>query len=137
MKAHSRWTAAVIVAGAALTGVVLAQAGATPQGQPPAGQPTAQQPPQQPPPGRGAGAGGQGGAQGRQGGARRGGFTQFTRELAPQDVLVRGKGLYEANCASCHAVDLRGTADGKNPNLLRSGIALTDKHGELVAATVA
>lgn len=134
MKAHTRWTAAVTVAGIALTGLVFAQAGAPPQQgqQPPAGQPTAQQPPA----GRGAGQAGQGGAQGGRGGGRRGGFTQFTRELAPQDVLVRGKGLYEANCASCHAVDLRGTADGKNPNLLRSGVALVDKHGELVGESV-
>src|SRR5215472_12096754 len=52
-----------------------------------------------------AGAGGRrgaGGAGGRAGG-RRGGFTQFTRPLASQDVLARGKGLYETNCASCHA----------------------------------
>jgi cytochrome c oxidase cbb3-type subunit 3 len=49
-------------------------------------------------------------------------------------VLVRGKGLYEANCASCHAVDLRG---GKGPNLLRSGVALRDEKGELVTAAVA
>jgi cytochrome c oxidase cbb3-type subunit 3 len=117
----------------AMTGVVLTKGlGAqAPQG-----------PPQAPAPAAGRGAdpaqgGGAGGRQGAGGGGRRGGFTQFTRELAPQDVLVRGKGLYEANCASCHAVDLRGTADGKNPNLLRSGIALTDQHGELVGATVA
>ena len=45
---------------------------------------------------------------------------------------MRGKGLYEANCASCHAADLRGGANGAN--LLRSGIALADQHGELVGA---
>jgi mono/diheme cytochrome c family protein len=50
-------------------------------------------------------------------------------------VLVRGKGLYEANCASCHASDLRGGANGAN--LLRSGTALSDQHGELVGAAVA
>jgi cytochrome c oxidase cbb3-type subunit III len=107
---------------------------------PPTPAPTGQQTAQpagggrgQDPAGRGAGAGGQG----RGGGQRRGGFTQYTRELAPQDVLLRGKALYETNCASCHAPDLRGTADGKNPNLLRSGIALVDKHGELVAASLA
>jgi mono/diheme cytochrome c family protein len=52
-------------------------------------------------------------------------------------VIARGKSLYETNCASCHAVDLRGTADGRNPNLLRSGTALADKQGELVAASIA
>ena len=48
---------------------------------------------------------------------------------------MRGKGLYEANCASCHAADLRG--GDKGANLLRSGIALADQHGELVGAVVA
>jgi cytochrome c oxidase cbb3-type subunit 3 len=48
-------------------------------------------------------------------------------------VIVRGKAVYEANCANnCHAVDLRGTADGKNPNLLRSGVALRDQGGNLI-----
>ena len=69
-----------------------------------------------------------------QGGQRRGGFTQFTRPLAPQDVIVRGKALYDTNCVSCHQADLRGTADGKYPNLLRSGVALRDQHGELIGA---
>jgi cytochrome c oxidase cbb3-type subunit III len=129
MTAHSRTIVAVVLAGAAMTGVVLGQGtGPAPQGQVP------------PPPaeGRGGDPGQRGAAPpgGRQGGGgRRGGFTQFTRELAPQDVLVRGKGLYEANCASCHAVDLRGGANGAN--LLRSGTALSDKHGELVGAAVA
>lgn len=99
---------------------------APPQGQPPVPAPEG---------GRGAGQRGQvppgGGSQ------RRGGFTQFTRPIASQDVLVRGKALYETNCASCHAVDLRGTADGKNPNLLRSGVALRDQHGELIGARAA
>src|SRR5207344_1245319 len=105
--------------------------GAAPPAQNPAPPPQTQTPP---PAGRGAG--------GRQtvpppAGARRGGFTQFTRPQASQDVLVRGKALYETNCASCHAVDLRGTADGKNPNLLRSGVALRDQHGELIGARLA
>jgi mono/diheme cytochrome c family protein len=97
---------------------------AAPTGQPPGGRGAAPQPQRGQVP-----AGG--------GGRRAGGFTQFTRPIASQDVLVRGKGLYEANCGSCHAPDLRGTADGKYPNLLRSGVALRDQHGELIAARVA
>jgi cytochrome c oxidase cbb3-type subunit 3 len=84
------------------------------------------------------GRGGQGGAAGGRNagrGGRRGGFPQFTREGASQDVLARGKALYETNCASCHAPDLRGTASGTR--LMRSGTALSDKHGELIAAAVA
>src|SRR5437899_60998 len=65
-------------------------------------------PPQTPPAqtgGRGGGGRG-GGGRGGGNGQRRGGFPQFTRELASQDELVRGKSLYEAQCASCHAADL-------------------------------
>ncbi|MEO8372799.1 MAG: c-type cytochrome, partial [Candidatus Solibacter sp.] len=82
------------------------------------------------PAGRGQGGAGRGGG----GGGRRGGFTQFTRPVASQDVLARGQALYETNCASCHAPDLRGA---KGTNLLRSGTALNDQHGELVAKAVA
>jgi cytochrome c oxidase cbb3-type subunit 3 len=49
-------------------------------------------------------------------------------------VLVRGKSLYETNCASCHAADLRGT--DKGPNVLRSGVTFNDQHGELITAAV-
>lgn len=129
MTAHARTIAAVLAVVVPMAGLVFAQGAQSP---PPQGQTTA-------PPAAGPGADpGQRGAAppgGRQGGGRRGGFTQFTRELAPQDVIVRGKGLYEANCASCHATDLRG--GDKGANLLRSGIALADKHGELVGAVVA
>ena len=127
MTPHTRLIAAVVLAGAATGGLVLAQGAATP---PPQGQTPAAQAPAPAPAGRGAG---QAGRQG--GGARRGGFTQFTREIAPQDVLVRGKSLYEAQCAGCHMADLRGSTTG--PNLLRSGVALADQHGELVGAAVA
>ena len=137
MTVDTRTIAAVVLAGAVTTGLVVAQGAGTPapQGQPPAGQTP-------PPPagGRGGdpgqrGAAPEGGRQGR--GGRAGGYTQYTRPLASEDVIVRGKALYGTNCASCHAVDLRGTADGKNPNLLRSGVALRDQKGELIGARVA
>jgi cytochrome c oxidase cbb3-type subunit 3 len=99
--------------------LLLAAVTATLMAQPPAGAPPAQ--------------GGQGGGRGR--GGRAGGFTQFTRPLASQDVLARGKTLYDANCASCHAADFRGT--DKGVNILRSGPALDDKHGELIAKVLA
>src|SRR6185503_14409980 len=69
-------------------------------------------------------------------GVRANGFTQYTRPLASQDVLIRGKGLYTSTCASCHASDIRGV-EGKGVNLLRSGVVLSDKAGELIAASVA
>src|SRR3954469_12199080 len=129
MTRHTRLIATIVLAIGSTASFLLAQ-GAPTQTPPPAGQ----TPP--PTPGRGdtgqRGAG-QGGRQG--GGGRRGGFTQYTRELAPPDVLVRGQSLYEANCASCHAADLRGGEKGTN--LLRSGIALQDKHGEMVGAAIA
>ena len=81
--------------------------------------------------GRGGGRGGAAGASGAAArGGRAGGFTQFTRPLASQDVIARGKTLFEANCASCHSSDFRGTAKGVN--IVRSGIALRDQHGELI-----
>src|SRR5215472_3010757 len=79
------------------------------------------------------GRGGRGGRGG--GGGGRGGFPQHTRQVASQDVLARGKALYETNCASCHATDLRGK--DAFPRLLRSGVALSDQHGELIGAAVA
>jgi mono/diheme cytochrome c family protein len=135
MTVHSHTIAAVALAGAMMTCFGLAQGAVTPspQGQQPAGQTPSVQ-------GRGGDPGQRGAAppQGRQGGrGRAGGYTQFTRPLAPEDVIVRGKALYETNCASCHAPDLRGTADGKNPNLLRSGAALRDQKGALIAARLA
>jgi cytochrome c oxidase cbb3-type subunit 3 len=152
MSAHARSIAAIVVfAGAAMTGVMVAQGAATPAPQAPAapaGQtPTAQAPAGQTPAGQ-TPATPPAGGRGRQGGAptagapaptRRGGFTQFTRPIASQDVLVRGKSLYEANCASCHASDLRGgtgTGPTVGPNLLHSGMTLSDKQGELVVAAV-
>jgi len=128
----TRTTVAVMLTAAVMTALVTAQGAGQPAGQTPA-----------PPAGGRAGDPGQRGAappagrQGGQGGGRAGGYTQFTRPLAPEDVVIRGKALYATNCASCHAADLRGTADGKNPNLLRSGVALRDQKGELIGARVA
>ncbi len=53
-------------------------------------------------------------------GVRANGFTQYTRPLASQEVLIRGKALYNSTCASCHAPDIRGV-EGKGHSLLRSG----------------
>lgn len=83
-------------------------------------------------PGRGQAAGG--GVNDPNG---RGRFIQTARPQASQEAILRGKALYDTNCASCHAPDLRGTADGKYPSLLRSAAALRDAHGELIGATVA
>jgi cytochrome c oxidase cbb3-type subunit 3 len=95
---------------------------ATPQG---AGQA------QQPAGGRGAAAQGRGG----QGQGRGPNFPQQQRALADAAVIARGKGLYEANCAACHGIDLRGGQQG-GPNLLRSQTLLSDKAGELVIPIV-
>ena len=133
---------AVAALGMLWMSLVFAQAGGTTQGPPPPPPPPPTGQAQPPPAGRGqdpgqrgAGpAGGQGAGQGQAGGGRRGGFTQYTRPLPSQDVIVRGKGLYETNCASCHASDLRG--GDKGTNLLRSGTLHNDKQGELLAAAV-
>lgn len=68
-------------------------------------------------------------------GVRANGFTQYTRPLASQDVLLRGRALYNSTCGSCHASDIRGVP-GKGVSLLRSGIVLSDKAGELIADSV-
>src|SRR4051794_6800970 len=70
-------------------------------------------------------------------GGRAGGFPQYTRPAASEDALVRGKSLYDANCASCHAADLRGVLAKNGPNLLRSTETFSDKQGELIAANLA
>jgi cytochrome c oxidase cbb3-type subunit III len=88
---------------------------------------------QGPPPG-GRGGSGAGGRAGRgAAGPARGGFTQFTRELAEPDVIARGKAVFDTNCSSCHATDLRGVPP-KGHSILHSIIALDDKHGELINA---
>jgi alcohol dehydrogenase (cytochrome c) len=85
-----------------------------------------------------AGAGTQepvGQGQGGPGQGRGANFPQQQRQLAEPAVLVKGKGLYEATCAACHAIDLRGGQQG-GPNLLRSQTVLLDKEGELIVPVV-
>ena len=86
--------------------------------------------------GQGRGAAGRGGRGPVAGGRSPDGFPQFIRPLASQDVLVRGKSLYEGDCAACHAADLRGVA-GKGVNLLRSAVAMSDEHAERIGASLA
>ena len=79
------------------------------------------------------GGGRAGAAPGRGGGGGGGGrgFPQQARPLAPADILARGKAVYETNCSSCHASDLRGVPP-QGHSLLHSIIALDDKKGELI-----
>ena len=87
-----------------------------------------------------AGAAGASGGRGRgavAAGQRTTGFPQYTRALPSEDVLARGKSLYDANCALCHASDTRGVLAKHGPNLLRSTDVYSDKDGELVSANLA
>jgi cytochrome c oxidase cbb3-type subunit 3 len=87
-----------------------------------------------------AGAAGGSGGRGRgvvAAGQRTTGFPQYTRALPSEDVLARGKSLYDANCASCHAPDARGVLEKHGPNLLRSTDVYSDVDGELVSANLA
>lgn len=93
--------------------------------------PAAQDPPSQ---ATTAGQGRQSG-RGQQGRGRGPNFPQQQRVLADAAVLARGKGMYEANCAACHGIDLRGGQQG-GPNLLRSQVVLSDKSGELILPIV-
>src|SRR5262245_23287315 len=83
----------------------------------------------QDPPAQGGGRGG------RQGGGRGPNFPQQQRPVADAAVLARGKGLFEATCAACHGIDLRGGQQG-GPNLLQSQTVLSDKAGELIAPII-
>jgi cytochrome c oxidase cbb3-type subunit III len=51
----------------------------------------------------------------------------------PEDpaAVAHGKTLYGVHCQACHGSDLRG-GDMGGPNLLRSQVALSDQHGELI-----
>lgn len=67
---------------------------------------------------------------------RPGGFVPGQKR-PPEDPaqVSRGKTLYEINCRGCHGADLRG-GDLGGPNLLRSQVALSDLHGELIVPII-
>jgi mono/diheme cytochrome c family protein len=88
------------------------------------------------PAGRGRGGGEGGGGRGvsnaidADGNARfLGGFYPVQRPPSPE-VAARGKALWEASCASCHASDLRGS--NKGINLVRDQLVMDDQKGELI-----
>jgi mono/diheme cytochrome c family protein len=56
------------------------------------------------------------------------------RPPADPAMVDRGKALYGVNCSFCHGSDARGGEGG--PNLLRSGLVLNDKNGELITPVV-
>ena len=62
-------------------------------------------------------------------------FPQQTRQLASPEVIARGRAVYGVNCKACHGADLRGGDQG-GPSLLRSLVALSDRHGEEIAPIV-
>ena len=49
-------------------------------------------------------------------------------------AIERGKALYTVNCQFCHGADTRGGDSG--PSLLRSGLVLDDRNGELMAPVI-
>jgi cytochrome c oxidase cbb3-type subunit III len=90
----------------------------------------AQDAPQAPPP---AGGGANAPAEGQRRGNPRATFPAQQRPPGDPAVVARGKALYEMNCQSCHAADLRGAS---GPNLLRSQTVLSDRDGELIAPVI-
>lgn len=65
-----------------------------------------------------------------------GGFVPGQARAAEDPVQVaHGKTLYDVNCRACHGPDLRG-GDMGGPNLLRSPVALADKHGEAIVPII-
>jgi mono/diheme cytochrome c family protein len=81
----------------------------------------------QQPPGRGGGP-----APGRIGGSGIGAYPE--RPPADPASLERGKAVYGTYCTFCHGADTRGGDGG--PSLLRSGVVLDDKNGELIGPVI-
>jgi cytochrome c oxidase cbb3-type subunit 3 len=64
----------------------------------------------------------------------RGGVASFPaqqRDPADPAVVARGRAIYDTECRACHGPDLRGGERGGS-NLLRVGIVLNDREGELI-----
>src|SRR5262249_45190253 len=62
-------------------------------------------------------------------------FPEQQRQLASPDVVARGKAVFGVNCVPCHGSDLRG-GDLGGPNLVRSQLAMSDQHGELIGPII-
>lgn len=58
-------------------------------------------------------------------------FPAQQRQLAPPEVIERGKSIYSVTCTACHGTDLRGGQLG-GPNLLRSAVVLNDDLANLL-----
>jgi cytochrome c oxidase cbb3-type subunit 3 len=76
--------------------------------------------------------------QGRGGGNNRALATFPAQQRPPGDPveIAHGKTLYDVDCQKCHGADLRGNLQG-GTSLLRSGVVLSDQHGELIAPIIA
>jgi cytochrome c oxidase cbb3-type subunit 3 len=73
--------------------------------------------------------------QGRGGGRATATFPAQQRPPGDPVEIAHGKTLYDVDCQKCHGADLRGNLQG-GTSLLRSGIVLADKHGELIGPVI-
>jgi cytochrome c oxidase cbb3-type subunit III len=82
--------------------------------------------------GRGRGAAGATGAAAASGAVGRGGGGGAYPSRPPADPVVaaRGKAIWDASCAKCHAADMRGAPGGIN--LVRNQLVMDDQNGELI-----
>lgn len=92
------------------------------------------QAPSEAPQGAAAGRGGRGAAAGRGGRGGGGGGAYPMHAQADAETIARGQQLYSQYCASCHAMDARGTPTGIN--LVRSQLVMDDNTGELITPVV-